>query len=128
MESAHNGLSWVTGVYIVEKRELVSGCSFCDIIARRAPASIRYEDDEVMAIDNRLRWVPVMLLVMPKRHVTQEELWQDMSRVGAIAVEIGRRLCPGGFRILSNFGPDAMQTEEHGHVHVLGGTFLGLYL
>ena len=35
--------------------------------------------------------------------------------------------CPNGFRLLSNFGYEAMQSQEHAHVHVIGGTFLGEY-
>ena len=102
-------------------------CVFCDIIARRQPANIRYEDDDVIAIDNRLRWAPVMLLVMPKRHLSQQELWQHPGQVGAVAVKLGRELCPRGFRLLSNFGWDAMQSQSHAHVHVIGGTYLGPY-
>ncbi|MEE9198978.1 MAG: HIT family protein [Dehalococcoidia bacterium] len=102
-------------------------CVFCDIIAGREPANIRYEDDNVIVFDNNLTWAPVMLLVVGKRHLTQEEFWRDMSEVGAVAVEMGQRYCPGGFRLLSNFGADAMQSQEHGHLHVIGGTFLGPY-
>lgn len=104
-------------------------CVFCDIIARREPANIRYEDEEVIVFDNRLRWTPVMLLVVPKQHMGQEEMWSNgtIARVGAVAVEMGQRLCPNGFRLLSNFGYDAMQSQEHGHLHVLGGMHLGPY-
>jgi len=48
--------------------------------------------------------------------------------VGEIAVQMGREHCPNGFRLLSNFGYEAMQSQEHAHVHVLGGTFLGEYV
>ena len=102
-------------------------CTFCQIVARREPAEILYEDKEVMVFRNRLRWVPLMLLVVPKVHKTQAELWRDMGRVGEIAVRMGQEHCPRGFRILSNFGYEGMQSQEHGHVHVLGGTFLGEY-
>jgi histidine triad (HIT) family protein len=105
------------------------GCVFCNIVSRESPATIRYEDGEVIVIDNLLRWVPVMLLVLPKRHVGQQELWTDglLAKVGRVAVEVGDRFCPGGYRILSNFGRDGLQSQEHGHVHVLGGTHLGHY-
>ncbi len=103
-------------------------CTFCEIVARREPAEILYEDEEVIVFRNRLRWVPLMLLVMPKAHKTQAELWREMGRVGEIAVRMGQEHCPGGFRILSNFGYEGMQSQEHGHVHVLGGTFLGEYV
>ena len=89
---------------------------------------MHYEDDDIIVIQNRLRWVPVMLLVIPKKHMTQTEMWQDLAKVGQIATEVGRKFCPRGFRLLSNFGPDAMQSQQHAHLHVVGGTFLGEYV
>ena len=50
-----------------------------------------------------------------------------MAKVSAAAAEMGAKHCPRGFRLLSNFGPDAMQSQPHAHVHVIGGTFLGEY-
>jgi histidine triad (HIT) family protein len=102
-------------------------CTFCRIVAHEEPAEILFEDDEVMVFRNRLSWVPVMLLVVPKEHVSQEELWGRMGRVGEVAVEMGMTHCPNGFRLVSNFGHDGMQSIQHGHVHVLGGGFLGEY-
>lgn len=102
-------------------------CVFCDIVARKEPATIRYEDDEVIAFDNRLRWVPVMLLVMRKAHLSQPETWANLGKVGEVAVKLGEQHCPNGFRILANFGRDAMQSQYHGHLHVIGGTYLGPY-
>ena len=114
----------------MSEERLPGSCTFCDIVARREPGAIRYEDDEVLVFDNTLRWVPVMLLVVPKQHVSQEALWRDggIARVGAVAVRMGEEFCAGGFRLLSNFGRDAMQSQEHGHLHVVGGTHLGIYV
>ena len=104
-------------------------CVFCEIIAGREPGTILFQDEELVVIRNRMRWTPVMLMVMPREHMTQEGLWQDslLRRVGQVAVEMGQQHCPTGFRLLSNFGQDAMQSQEHGHVHVIGGTYLGPY-
>jgi len=102
-------------------------CTFCRIAAHEEPADVLFEDDEVMVFRNRLRWVPVMLLVIPKQHKSQEDLWRALGRVGEVAVQMGLEHCPSGFRLLSNVGHDAMQSQPHGHVHVLGGTFLGEY-
>lgn len=102
-------------------------CVFCEIAAHREPADILYEDDEVMVFRNRLRWVPIMLLAIHKQHETQSELWNDMGRVGEIAVKVAEEHCPQGFRLLSNFGYDGMQSQDHAHVHILGGMFLGEY-
>ncbi len=104
-------------------------CTFCKIVARQEPATIRFENDDVMAFDNLLRWVPVMLLVVPKKHMTQVELWTDpvAAKVTSAAVDLGARYCPNGFRLLSNLGRDAMQTQPHAHLHVIGGAHLGHY-
>ena len=105
-----------------------SYCVFCRIIAGQEPATIVYEDEQVIVIRNILRWVPVMLLAMNKEHRSQSEMWDDIGHLGQVAAKIGRELCPGGFRLLSNFGYDAMQSQEHGHLHILGGRFLGHYV
>jgi histidine triad (HIT) family protein len=104
-------------------------CVFCRIILRREPARIVYEDDDVIVIHNVLGWVPVMLLSLPKQHLMQYELWTSplMAKVSKAAAEQGEQHCPRGFRLLSNFGPDGMQSQPHAHVHVIGGTFLGEY-
>jgi diadenosine tetraphosphate (Ap4A) HIT family hydrolase len=36
-------------------------------------------------------------------------------------------MAPNGFRILSNFGPDGLQSQSHAHIHVIGGMPLGEY-
>jgi histidine triad (HIT) family protein len=102
-------------------------CVFCEIIARREPADILYEDEEVIVFRNRLKWVRVMLLSVPKKHISQAQLWRDMGRVGEIAERMGQEHCPNGFRLLSNFGYEAMQSQQHAHIHIVGGTFLGEY-
>ncbi len=96
-------------------------CTFCNIVAGTERAQVFYEDDDVLVFRNLLRWVEVMLLAVPKRHLSQEELWADLGGVGRAAAAMGRRYCPNGFRLVSNFGPDALQSQMHAHVHVLGG-------
>lgn len=108
-----------------------ASCVFCDIVAGREPAVVRYEDERVIAFDNLLDWVAVMLLLIPKAHMTQGELWRGgelLAHMGAVAAELGARHCPGGYRILSNFGRDGMQSQAHGHLHIIGGEPLGLYV
>ena len=104
-------------------------CVFCEIVAGREPARIRYVDEEIIVIVNRLTWVPVMLLAMPKQHLSQLDMWSSgiMQRLGNIAVDLGCMFCPNGFRILSNFGYDGLQSQSHGHLHIIGGAYLGHY-
>ena len=106
-----------------------SSCVFCEIVAGRSPAKVRYLDEEIIVFVNRLTWVPLMLLVMPKEHMRQSDMWSSgiMSRIGDVAVDMGWCFAPNGFRILSNFGRDGLQSQSHGHIHVIGGTNLGPY-
>ena len=104
-------------------------CVFCEIIAGREPARVRYLDEDIIVIVNRLTWVPVMLLAMPKKHMSQLEMWSSglMEPLGKVAVDMGCMYAPNGFRILSNFGHDGLQSQSHGHLHIIGGTYLGEY-
>ncbi|PZC49860.1 MAG: Diadenosine tetraphosphate (Ap4A) hydrolase [Chloroflexi bacterium] len=97
-------------------------CTFCEIVARREPARVFYEDDDVMVFENILGWSRLMLLAVPKQHRTQSELWADLGPVGHVAVQLGREHAPEGFRILSNFGSYGMQSQPHGHLHILDET------
>ena len=107
----------------------VSNCVFCQIVAGKEPARIRYMDEDIIVIVNKLTWVPVMLLAMPKKHLSQIQMWDSnlMNRLGSVAVDMGAMYAPNGFRILSNFGYDGLQSQPHGHLHIIGGTYLGHY-
>ena len=104
-------------------------CVFCDIVDRKSPARIEYEDDDVIVFHNQLDWADVMLLAVPKQHLYQGELWTSdvMAKVSKAAVEMGEKHCRNGFRLLSNFGHHAMQSQAHGHVHVVDGRYLHAY-
>ncbi len=105
-------------------------CVFCEIVAGRARADVVFDSERVVVFRNVLGWVPVMLLALPKEHMTQRELWEGdlLAEVGRVASEAGREHCPGGYRLVSNLGWDAKQSQEHAHIHVLGGTVLGDYV
>jgi diadenosine tetraphosphate (Ap4A) HIT family hydrolase len=116
-----------------------SDCVFCDIIAHRPwePADFVYEDEEIAVFHNILGWIPVMLLVVPRRrivdavrgerHLHQEDLWRDMGHLGRVAIEMGRRFCTvdgvNQFRLVCNVGSLALQSQSHAHMHVLGTRF-----
>lgn len=105
-------------------------CDFCGIVSGRIQRIVHHEDENLMVFKNKLTWTPVMLLVIPKVHMSQQEFWTSaiFSHASSIAVKIARELCLDGFRLVSNFGDRAAQTQSHGHVHILGGSELGLYM
>lgn len=115
-----------------------SDCVFCGIVAHHPgePASFVYEDEEVAVFRNVLDWIPVMLLAVPRRaiagdgycrHYLQDELWRHMGSLGAVAIATGRTHCRvdgvAQFRLVSNFGSQAMQSQSHAHLHILGAAF-----
>ena len=62
-------------------------CIFCQIVAGQSPARFRYSDQDIVVIVNKLTWVPLMLLVMPKEHLTQIQMWSSglLNRLGNVA-------------------------------------------
>ena len=62
----------------------VRPCVFCNIVAGTEPAKIRYLDEDLIVIVNRLDWVPLMLLVMPKKHLSQVETIRLTERLNRI--------------------------------------------
>src|SRR5947199_3757144 len=83
-----------------------------------------------------------MLLAVPRgrindgipcndRHYHQLDLWRNMGHLGETAVAMGRAFCQfdgkANFRLVSNFGSLALQTQSHAHVHILGSAFQTSY-
>ena len=44
-------------------------CLFCRIAAKKVPASVVYEDDEMLAFDDIHPQAPVHVLIIPKEHI-----------------------------------------------------------
>ncbi len=106
-------------------------CILCEVSNGQSPGNIYYQDAEITVFDNILDWVPVMILFVPKQHISQKQLWADsilFPKIAKMAVDLGEKMCPDGYRLLSNFGLDGLQTQQHGHLHLLGGQRLGFYV
>jgi len=103
-------------------------CAFCSIIAGTTPASWVISPDStrsVVCFKNRLKWASVMLLIVPVKHMSQTDLWSSDQLLDAtrLAIELGDKYCgPDGFRIVSNFGRVAHQSQFHAHIHVISGS------
>jgi len=106
-------------------------CTFCNIVSMKEPAVFHHKESDFVVFENNLNWLPVQLLVTPTTHMTQSELWSSgslLTKMANHANEMGKRKCPNGYRILSNFGDHGMQSQQHAHIHVIGGKKLGLYV
>jgi histidine triad (HIT) family protein len=106
----------------------VETCLFCKIIAREIPSDTVHEDELVLAFNDINPVAPVHQLIVPKRHVgSAAELTaadaELLGRLFEVAAELARTagVTDGGYRLVSNVGPDAGQSVPHLHVHLIGG-------
>lgn len=109
----------------------MTDCLFCRIISKDFPADIIYEDEQVMALRDIHPQAPVHVLVIPRRHVPNLEAAgaEDEALLGhicTVAAELARRdkIAQSGYRLVANVGPDAGESVNHLHFHLLGGRHL----
>jgi histidine triad (HIT) family protein len=106
----------------------MADCVFCEIVARRSPAVIEYEDEEILAFPDLYPKAPVHLLIIPKRHVESVMALRDadaplVGRLVLAAARIGeaRGLAERGYRLALHCGPEGGQVVYHLHLHFLAG-------
>lgn len=108
-------------------------CIFCKIIKKEMPATIVYEDDEVIAFKDIHPVTPVHILVIPKKHISSlvDLKKEDEAVIGKIYSVINKiaeqeGILDKGFRVIVNCGEDGGQVVKHVHFHLLGGKKLGV--
>ena len=114
----------------------MSDCLFCTVAAGGTPAKILEENDLVLAVDipkdHPVKRAPVHFVVIPRQHLASAlELRGGHGAMLAAMVEMAcavaqsQGIGESGFRLATNTGPDANQTEFHMHLHCIGGRQLG---
>jgi histidine triad (HIT) family protein len=105
-----------------------ANCLFCKIVAGDIEATIVHRDDKVVAFNDVNPQAPHHLLVVPIEHLDSlndvskgdEQLVGHLFRVATkLADQLG--MGESGFRTVINTGPDAGQSVQHVHLHLLGG-------
>ena len=105
-------------------------CLFCKIVAGEIPSTKVYEDETVLAFRDINPQAPTHILVIPKVHIPSVDgINAENSAVVAHIFEVIPTIAAGenqtnGYRVVSNCGPDAGQTVNHLHFHILGGAEL----
>jgi histidine triad (HIT) family protein len=101
---------------------------FCEIVAGRSPATVEYEDAEILAFRDIYPKAPVHVLVVPKRHVESVMALEPedatlMGRLVLAAKRIGeaRGFGERGYRLAIHCGPEGGQVVDHLHLHFLAG-------
>ena len=107
-------------------------CLFCKIANGDIPSTKVYEDDQILAFRDIAPQAPTHILVIPKAHVSSvdgitEENSAVVSHIFSVIPKIAAaENLTGGYRVVSNCGPDAGQTVFHLHFHILGGKPLAI--
>jgi histidine triad (HIT) family protein len=103
-------------------------CIFCQIIAGLRPGEIIYQDDHLVALQDKNPQAPTHVLIIPREHMeslndaaqSDEPLLGYLLRATSkVANQLG--LADNGYRVVVNTGPNAGQTVYHLHIHLMGG-------
>ncbi len=103
-------------------------CIFCKIVAGEIKANVIYRDERTTVFKDINPQAPTHVLVIPNEHVRgvgdmepeKAGAVADLIRAArAVAKQEG--IAESGFRLVFNSGPDASQTVDHLHLHLIGG-------
>jgi histidine triad (HIT) family protein len=107
-------------------------CIFCRIVQGEVQAEILYQDDLVTAFRDIRPQAPTHVQIVPNRHIPAvAALTPDdaelLGRMIAVANNLADRegIARSGYRLVINNGPQAGQSVNHLHLHLLGGRRLG---
>ena len=105
-----------------------NNCVFCGVASGGAITPIRYEDDDVIAVDNLHPDAPVHVVVITKKHIPSLDHLEksDQDLAGKILlvckkVAADMHIAENGYRVVTNIGKWGGQFIPHLHFHVLGG-------
>ncbi len=107
---------------------MATECIFCRIAAGAIPASRVAETEQVLAFRDVNPQAPTHVLLIPKAHVADSAEWLGpdqaamLAEIFALAARVARSEgLGGGWRLVTNVGPDAGQSVFHLHFHLIGG-------
>jgi histidine triad (HIT) family protein len=107
------------------------GCLFCNVIDRKIPSRIVYEDERVLAFEDINPQAPVHILIVPKKHIaTSLDIGDDDCELVGFMYQVANKIARGnkiaerGFRLVMNCNRESGQSVFHIHLHLLGGRIM----
>ena len=105
----------------------MADCLFCKIVSKELDSEVVHESSEVLAFRDINPGAPTHVLAIPKRHIASAadlgpndaEMLADLFATLASIAQ--KENLEGGWRVVTNVGPDAGQSVHHLHFHLLGG-------
>lgn len=105
-----------------------SECLFCRIAAKEVPADIVHASDRVVAFRDINPQAPTHILLISRDHLdSAAAITDDHADLLAEIVQAAGHLAraenvdESGWRLVTNVGPNAGQSVQHLHFHLLGG-------
>jgi histidine triad (HIT) family protein len=108
----------------------MSDCLFCKIVKKEISCDLVLESENYLAFKDIDPKAPIHILVIPKKHFEDitELSFQDLDLTAGLMEMVSKvaqsENLEKGFRVVLNTGPDAGQSVQHVHAHVLGGRSL----
>lgn len=103
----------------------MTDCIFCKIVAGDIPASIVYEDQEVLAFLDISQVTKGHTLLIPKTHhrnlldMAPHQAQALFEQVPRLSRHLKEKLGAKGVNLISNMEEEAGQTVFHTHLHLL---------
>jgi len=111
------------GIYIMQNQLI-----FENIIKKKIPANIVYQDEKITAFKDIQPKAPIHILIVPNffmaslNDINKENKW-IMAHMFYIAVKIAKKnkINEEGYRIIINCNKNGGQEINYLHMHLLGG-------
>lgn len=112
--------------------KIKEGSVFTKIINRKLPATIVYEDNDIIAFVPLRLQAKVHLLIVPKKEIytindiTEKDILL-LGKMFLVAKKLAKEngIAESGYRLSMNINEDAGQSVFHLHMHLMGGNELG---
>jgi histidine triad (HIT) family protein len=103
---------------------LSSHCIFCSIARKEIPATILYEDEEVVMFPDKFPKSPTHLLLVPKVHIDSilsiDEKTRDIpGMLISKAKEFAEAKGIPGYKLTFHVGREGGQVIDHLHLHLM---------
>ena len=108
-------------------------CLFCKIVASEIPGDIVVADEHTVAFRDIAPQAPTHVLVVPRHHIRNAAaVSAEHAEIVAALLVTAKAVADAegiggedrGYRLVMNVGPDALNSVDHLHLHVLGGRSL----
>ncbi len=112
----------------MEKQKRNKDCIFCQIVAKKIPAEIIFENEDILVFKDVQPLAPIHLLIIPKRHIESiNDLKEEDTYLVGEMIMVGKKIAQDlkisdkGYKLLFRVGKDGGQEVPHIHLHLIGG-------